>query len=114
MILQQPMDQYEAAYALLKYVCSGVLGSTTGMAVMYALMHTTDSTFVYSAALEPITGPPGPVDKYRIEVDRRTKELSTPSILEISNGDMQKAIFAATGETVASSCRFTDEGFSIS
>lgn len=57
------MDQYEAADVLLKYVYLGVLGSTEGMAVSYAVMRTTDSTFTYSAALEPVSGPPGPLSR---------------------------------------------------
>lgn len=108
------MDQYEAADALLKYVYSGILGSTKGMGVGYALMHTTDSTFTYSAALEPIAGPPCSLDRYQIEIDRRTRKLSAPKKIEISDEDMQKAVLAAIGETVACSYRFTDGGLSIS
>jgi len=114
MTSSQPMDRYEAADALLKYVYSDSLGSTKGMGVGYALMHTTDSTFTYSVALEPLTGPPCPLDRYRIEIDRRTRTLSAPKNIEISDKDMRKAVLAATGETVAFSCRFTDGGLSIS
>lgn len=66
------MDQYEAADALLKYVYSGILGSTRGMGVGYALMRTTDNTFTYSATLEPRDGPPSFLDRYQIEVNRQS------------------------------------------
>ena len=48
------MDQHKASDALLKYVYSGVIGPTKGKAVDYALMRTTDSTFTFSATLEPL------------------------------------------------------------
>ena len=112
--LPTPIDPYEAADVLLKYMYSGVLGSTKDMGVGYALMHTTDSAFTYSAALEPINGSRCPLDRYQIEINRRTKELSAPRKIEITDQDMQEAILNATGETVASSCRFTDGGLSIS
>ena len=108
------MDQYEAGDILLKYVYSGALGSTSGKGVGYALMHTTDSTFTYSVALELIDGPQCPLDRYQIEIDRQSGELSAPKKIEILDEDMQEAVSAATGETVASSCRFTDGGLSIS
>ncbi|KAI0097216.1 hypothetical protein GGR51DRAFT_541871 [Nemania sp. FL0031] len=114
MSTSDPIDQYEAADALLKYVYSGILGSTKGMAVDYALMHTTDSTFTFSTTLEPLDHLPPFLDRYQIEVDRRSGKPSAPKMIEITDADMQKAVLAATGETVASSSRFTDGGFSIS
>nr|POE76183.1 hypothetical protein CFP56_59663 [Quercus suber] len=109
-----PMDKFEAADALVKYAYSGVLGSTEGVGVSYALLRTTDSFFTDSAALKAERGPPGPVTRYQISINRQTRELSNPQKIEITDEDMQKAIFAATGETVASSSRFTDGGLSIS
>ncbi|KID73850.1 uncharacterized protein G6M90_00g000190 [Metarhizium brunneum] len=108
------LDQYKAAEALLKYVYSGILGPTKGMAVDYAVMQTTDSTFTFSVTLEPVHNPPNFLDRYQIEVDRRSGKLSAPKKIEITDENMQKAVLAATGETVASSNRFTDGGFSIS
>ena len=108
------MDQYQAADALLKYVYSGILGPTKGKAVGYALMRTTDSIFTFSATLEPLDVLPDFLDRYQIEVDRQSGELSAPKRIEITEEDMQEAVLAATGETVASSSRFTDGGFSIS
>ncbi|KAK2611929.1 hypothetical protein QQS21_002035 [Conoideocrella luteorostrata] len=109
-----PIDQYEAADALLKYVYSGILGPTKGMAVYYAVMHTTNSTFTFSATLRPPHNPPNFVDRYQIEVDRRSGRPSASKMIEITNEDMQKAILAVMGEKVASTCRFTHGGFSIS
>ncbi|KAL7902396.1 hypothetical protein HDV63DRAFT_410135 [Trichoderma sp. SZMC 28014] len=108
------MDQFQAADALLQYVYSGILGPTKGMAVGYAVMRTTDSTFTFSTTLEPLDDAPTPLDRYQVEIDRQSGKLSAPKKIEITNEDMQKAVLAATGETVASSRRFTDGGFSIS
>jgi hypothetical protein len=66
----QAMDQHEAAAVILEYVYTGALGSTDGKGVGYALMHTTGSIFTYSVALETIDGPPCPVDRYQIEIER--------------------------------------------
>ena len=92
MSLPHAMDQYEAADILLKYVYSGALGSTSGMGVGYALTHTTASTFTNSVALELIDGPPCPLDRYQVEIDRQSGNLSSPKKIEISDEDMPKAI----------------------
>lgn len=70
--------------------------------------------FTFSTTLEPLDDPPNHLDRYQIEIDRRSGEPSAPKKIEITNEDMQKAVLAATGGTVASSRRFTDGGFSIS
>ncbi|KZZ91681.1 Protein kinase-like domain protein [Moelleriella libera RCEF 2490] len=112
--LPNAMDQFQAADALLKYVFSGALGPTNGMGVDYAIMRTTDSAFTFSATLEPPEGTENPLDRYQIEIDRQSGEPSAPKKIEITDEDMQKAILAATGNTIASSRRFTNGGFSIS
>lgn len=108
------MDQFQAADALLAYVYSGVIGATKGSAVNYAVMRTTESTFFFSAALEPQDRVLEFLDRYQIEVDRHTGALSAPKRMEITDEDMRRAVLAATGEQVASSRRFTDGGFSTS
>lgn len=65
-----PMDQFQAADALQKYVYPGEIGATKGFAVDYAVMHTTDSTFAFSAALELLDDVPEFLDRYQIQVDR--------------------------------------------
>lgn len=112
--LPNAMDQFQAADALLKYVFSGALGPTKGMGVDYAIMRTTDSAFTFSATLEPPEGTENPLNRYQIEIDRQSGEPSAPKKIEITDEDMQKAILAATGNTIALSRRFTDGGFSIS
>ncbi|OAA63446.1 hypothetical protein SPI_03609 [Niveomyces insectorum RCEF 264] len=84
------IDQFRAADALLKYVYSGILGPTKGMAVDYAVMRTTDSTFVFSATLEPLDETSGPLDRYQIKIDRPSGKPSTPKKIEITNKDMKK------------------------
>lgn len=108
------MDQFQAADALLKYVYSGVIGAAKGVAVDYALMRTTDSTFSFSAALEPLDRLPEFLDRYQIEIDRQSGQPSTPKKIEMTDEELQKAILAATGQEMASSSRFTDGGFSTS
>ncbi|KAF1826617.1 uncharacterized protein K489DRAFT_367808 [Dissoconium aciculare CBS 342.82] len=96
------MDIPEAADTLHKFVYSGILGSTEGMG------------FTYSAALSHTPDREGPVDRFRIEVDRETKEASAPEKIGISAEEMQAAVLPAIGETLATSCRFIDGGLSIS
>ncbi|KAM3485677.1 hypothetical protein MY8738_001207 [Beauveria namnaoensis] len=109
-----PMDQFQAADILLKYVYSGAIGATKGLAVDYALMRTTDSAFTFSAALEPLDHLPDFLDRYQIEINRQTRQPSTPKKIEITDEELQKAVLAATGKQVVSSRRFTDGGFSTS
>lgn len=108
------MDDFQAGNAILKYVFGGALGTSKGKGVHYALMRTTDTTFTYSTGLEPYEDTPDPIDRYQIEIDRRTGELSAPMKIVITDEEMRVAILAATGDTVASSSRFTDGSFSIS
>ncbi|ATY59667.1 hypothetical protein A9K55_003050 [Cordyceps militaris] len=108
------MDQFQAADALLKYVYSGVIGATKGLAVSYAVMRTTDSAFIFSATLEPLDHSSEFLDRYQIDIDRQNGQPSTPKKIEITDEELQKAILAATGQEIASSSRFTDGGFSTS
>lgn len=108
------LDQFQAGEALLKYVYSGVIGDTTGRVVGYALMQTTDSTFSFSAALEPLVEEPQFLDRYQISIDRETGEPSTPTKIEVTDEEIQRAVLAATGQQVARSYICTDGGFSTS
>lgn len=108
------MDQFQAADALLKYIYSGAIGATRGLAVDYALMRTTDNAFTFSVALEPLDHLPEFLDRYQIDIDRQSGHPSTPKKIEIPDDELQEAVLAATGEEIASFCRFTDGGFSTS
>lgn len=109
------MDRDEAYKVIIKYAFSGIMGpSSKGMGASCALMNATDDTFTYSASLEHDDDTSSSVDRYQIEVDRRTGICSTPKKIQINDEDMRSAILAATGETVATSNTFTDGGFSIS
>ncbi|RBR18920.1 uncharacterized protein FIESC28_05842 [Fusarium coffeatum] len=88
------MDQFQAGKAILKYIYTDVIGPTEGKV--------------------PRDDEPRIVDRYRIKIDRRSGELSVPKKIEITDEEMRQAIFAATGDTVATSSRYTDGGFSIS
>ncbi|KAI0541620.1 hypothetical protein GGR58DRAFT_455543 [Xylaria digitata] len=108
------VTQDEAASALLAYVFSGAIGSSKGKGVSYALIKEDHNTFSWSAALEDIDAPPAPISRYLIKIDRQTKEISLPEPIVLSDAELADAIFAATGQHLASSTRFTDGALSIS
>ncbi|KAJ8125628.1 hypothetical protein O1611_g8010 [Lasiodiplodia mahajangana] len=108
------MTQDEAVSALLAYVFSGAIGPPKGKGVGYALVEATPTTFSWSAALEDIDGPPTPIDRYVINIDRQSREIHPPKPIVISETELAEAIFAATGHHLASSTRFTDGALSVS
>ncbi|KAF4996595.1 hypothetical protein FDECE_12364 [Fusarium decemcellulare] len=108
------MTQEEAVSALLAYVFSGAIGSPKGRGVGYSLMKATPTAFSWSAALEDIDGPATPITRYLIKIDRRSKEISPPKPIFLSEAELSEAILAATGQHLASSTRFTDGALSIS
>jgi hypothetical protein len=64
--------------------------------------------------LEDIDGPPPPVDRYLIKIDRLSRDICPPEHIVLSEIEHAEAIFAATGQHLASSTRFTDGALSIS
>ncbi|KAL8910931.1 MAG: hypothetical protein Q9171_003836 [Xanthocarpia ochracea] len=110
------MTQDEAASILLAYAFAGGIGEPEGKCVIYALIGATPSIFAWSAALEDggFDSPPKPVDRYRVEVDRRSKEVLPPQLITLSDSELAEAILVATGQRIASSARFTDGLLSIS
>ncbi|KAH0497864.1 hypothetical protein TgHK011_005146 [Trichoderma gracile] len=110
----EPATQDEAVSALLAFVFSGALGSPKGKGVSYALIEATPTAFAWLAALEDIDGPPMPIDRYLIKFDRVSKEICPPKPMVLSETELAEAIFAATGQHLASSTRFTDGALSIS
>lgn len=58
--------------------------------------------------------PATPIDRYLIKIDRRSKEISRPEPIVLSEAELAEAIFAATGQNLACSTRFTDGALSIS
>ncbi|KAL8940546.1 MAG: hypothetical protein Q9211_002229 [Gyalolechia sp. 1 TL-2023] len=108
------MTQDAAASTLLAYAFAGGLGEPEGRGVSYALIGATPSTFTWSAALEEFDGPPKPIHRYRVEIDRRSKEVLPPQPIMLPDSELAEVILAATGQRVASSTRFTDGALSIS
>ncbi|KAJ6785639.1 hypothetical protein PWT90_04787 [Aphanocladium album] len=90
----RPMDQFQAADTLLKYIYSGAIGATKGLAVDYAIMRKTDKTFTFSAALEPLDHVPAFLVRSKIKIDRQAGEPSTPQKIEITDEEMRKAVAA--------------------
>ncbi|KAI4188580.1 MAG: hypothetical protein L6R41_002048 [Letrouitia leprolyta] len=110
----QLLTQDAAASALLAYAFSGGIGSPEGKGVSYALIGTSPTTFTWSAALEDFDGPPKPIDRYRVEIDRQSKQVLPPQPIVLQDSEIAKAIMAATGQRFASATRFTDGALSIS
>ncbi|KAI9708790.1 MAG: hypothetical protein M1820_003745 [Bogoriella megaspora] len=113
---EEYMTQDEAASALVAYIFSGAIGPSKGKGVCYALIQATATTFSWSAALEDADddAPAGPIDRYLINIDRRSKEVSAPKPIVLSETELTEAILAATGQHLTSSTRFTDGLLSIS
>ncbi|PTD12893.1 hypothetical protein FCULG_00002891 [Fusarium culmorum] len=108
------LTQDEAASAIVSFAFSGALGSPAGKGVGYALMGTTPDYFIWSAALEELEGPPVPIDRYLIKIDRRSKEISPPTPIVLSEQGLSEAIQSATGQHLSSWERLTDGALSIS
>ena len=108
------MTQDEAASALLAHVFAGALGPTNGKGVAYALLESTPTAFSWSAALEDLDEAPGPIDRYLIRIDRYSKEISSPKLIQLSEEEISEALLSATGHHLSSSTRFTDGALSIS
>lgn len=99
--------QDEAVSSLLAYVFSGAIGPPEGKGVGYSLIEATPTAFSWLASLEYYDGPPEPVDRYLIKIDRRSREICSPEPIVLSETELAEAIFAATGHHLASSRGFT-------
>ena len=108
------MTQDAAASTLLAYAFAGGIGEAEGKGVYYALIAATPSTFAWSVALEDWDHDPQPIDRYRIEIDRRSKQVLPPQPIIIPDSELAEAVSMATGQRVASSTRFIDGSLSIS
>ncbi|GAO16986.1 hypothetical protein UVI_02022360 [Ustilaginoidea virens] len=90
------MTHDEAVSALLAFVFSGAIGSSEGKSAAYSLVEATSTTFSWWVALENMDGPAAPVNRYRIEIDRQSKRISPPRLIEITDAEMSDAILQAT------------------
>ena len=108
------MTQDDAVVALLAYAFSGAIGPAKGKGVTYALLRNTPATFAWSVGLEDIDADPAPIDRYLIQIDRQSKKILPPERIMLSETELTEAIYAATGQDLASSSRFTDGLLSIS
>ncbi len=102
------MTQDEAASSLLAFIFSGAIGDPKGKGVGYALIEETPTTFSWSTALEDIDGPPTPLSRYLVRIHRRSREISAPEPIALSEAELSEAILQATGHRLASWTRFID------
>lgn len=108
------MTREEAFSSLLAYCFSGAIGPASGKGVGYALIESTPETYSWSACLEDFDGPPGPIDRFLIKIDRQSRNMSSPALIALSETELAEAILVATGQHVATATRFTDGALSIS
>ncbi|KAL9092996.1 MAG: hypothetical protein Q9165_004134 [Trypethelium subeluteriae] len=108
------MTEDDAVSALLTYIFSGIIGSPKSKGASYALVKATPTTFSWMAALEDFDEPPTATPRYLIEIDRRSRNISPPEPIVLSEGELAKSILAATGQHLSSSARFIDGALSIS
>lgn len=111
---QSLMTQDEAAAALVTYIFSGAIGSAKGMGVAYSLLEATDTTFSWIAALEAEESEGEPIDRYRVDIDRESRRIQSPTPIALSEVEIRDAVLVATGNHVKSFSRFTDGALSIS
>ncbi len=108
------MTHDESASTVLALAFSGVIGPVEGKGVGYSLIDASGSIFSWSVALENIDGPPVPIDRYMVKVDRHTKAVISTEPIVLTEAQLAEAILSATGQTMASAARFTDGALSIS
>ncbi|KAG8530623.1 uncharacterized protein KY384_004661 [Bacidia gigantensis] len=108
------MTQDDAAAAILAYAFSGAIGPVDGKGVNYALLNTISTAFTWSISLEDFDADPMPIDRYLVKIDRRTKEISPPKPITLSEAELKEVILAATKRHTSSSSRFTDGSLSTS
>ncbi|KAL7935535.1 hypothetical protein V8C35DRAFT_299722 [Trichoderma chlorosporum] len=109
------LTQDEGAAALLAHIFSGsAVGPVNGKGVGYALLASSPDSFSWSASIEDFEETECPVDRYLIKIDRRTKQISTPEPIVLSQNELTDAILSATGQHLSSWARFTDGTLSIS
>lgn len=109
------MTQEASLSALLAYVFTGALGSAEGKYVYYSLLEASSNTFSWMATLKNHDSDlPSPSNRYRIDIDRRTEQISRPEPIVMHEREIAGAIFAATSHRLASFRRFTDGRHSIS
>lgn len=111
------MSEADGEIALQAYVLKrNALGDSKGKAVFYSLLKSSADVFSWIAALEDsdFDAAPAPVCRFRIDIDRHTKEISLPVPIEIPEDDIAAAILAATGQHAALSTKFTDGALSTS
>lgn len=109
------LTQDEGVEALLAYIYSGsAIGPVGDKGVGYSLLKSSLTSFSWLAAIEDFDGPDTPVDRYLIKIDRRTKEISTPEPIVLSENELADAILSAAGQRLSSWARFTDGSLSIS
>ncbi|KAK4070550.1 hypothetical protein Trihar35433_5017 [Trichoderma harzianum] len=114
-MLDDLLTQDEGVEALLAYVYSGsAIGPVRDKGVGYSLLKTSLTSFSWSVALEDFERPDTPVDRYLINIDRRTEKISTPKPIVLSENELADTILSATGQHLASWARITDGSLSIS
>jgi len=111
---QDTMTRNEAATALVTYIFSGVIGSPAGKGGSYSLLEATETTFSWIAALEEEESTGQPVDRYRIDIDRISREIQSPILISISEPNLSEVILSATGHQLKTFSRFMDGALSIS
>ena len=51
--------------------------------------------------MEDVDGPAAPIDRYYVEIDKRSKQISFPELITLSREDQSEAILSATGHHLA-------------
>ncbi|CAH0046453.1 unnamed protein product [Clonostachys solani] len=111
---QNNMTEDEALSALMSYVFSGGLGAPTGKDAGYSLIEATPTSFSWSVALDGGDEASAHADRYRINIDRQSGQITSPGPIAISETEQAQVIALATGQTLTSSTRFLDGARSIS
>jgi hypothetical protein len=93
---------------------SGGVGPCAGKGVSYSLFKDTDTELQFIAALEDDDDTGEPINRYRVVVDRVTRQVQTPTLITLSTRELGDIIFSATGQHLKTSSRFKDGALSVS
>lgn len=98
----------------MKYIFSGAIGLSTGKGVSYSLLEETDSVFSWIAALEEEDNTGQPINRYRVDIDKVSRNVQTPRLINLSEAELKEVVLAATDHHLQASSGFIDGALSIS
>lgn len=110
------IDVKEATAKVISFIFSGAIGDSANKIASYSVTKTEDDRISFIASLENEERGDEHIDRYMVNVNRFTGDLSAPQLISLSTAEISEAISQATHglHHLATATRFTDASFSIS